>query len=79
MTIELKRNVAESVTSALEPLKNRIDSQIGQKLSNSDQIVRDGVMKMVSSHGFQESISRVVAASLQPSITESYKEVKRIF
>ena len=36
--MELKRNVAETVTHSLEPLKARIDSQIAHKLRDADQV-----------------------------------------
>jgi len=75
LSMELKRNVAETVTHSLEPLKARIDSQIAHKLRDADQIVRESVLKMVSNHGFQESISKSVAQTLQPVIAQSYKEV----
>ena len=75
LSIELKRNVAETVNRALEPLKARIDSQIGHKLSNADQVVRESVYKIVSNPGFQDSISKNVSKSLQPVIAESYREV----
>jgi len=75
LTIELKRNVAETVNRALEPLKARIDSQIGHKLNNADQVVRESVYKIVSNPGFQDTISRNVAQTLQPVIAESYREV----
>ena len=75
LTIDLKRNVAETVNRALEPLKTRIDSQIGHKLANADQVVRESVFKIVSNPGFQETITKNVALSLKPVVAESYKEV----
>ena len=75
LAMELKRNVADTVNRALEPLKSRIDSQIGHKLANADQVVKDSVYRIVSSPGFQDTIAKNVAQSLQPMISESYREV----
>ena len=75
LAMELKRNVADTVNRALEPLKSRIDSQIGHKLSNADQVVKDSVYRIVSSPGFQDTIAKNVAQSMQPVISESYREV----
>ncbi|KAK9872249.1 hypothetical protein WA026_017050 [Henosepilachna vigintioctopunctata] len=67
--------VSHELKALLPSIVSMIDMQFGQKVTQADLCLKDGIAKMVSSKGLTDTISRSVVNTVAPSLEKCYRDM----
>ncbi|XP_074645711.1 enhancer of mRNA-decapping protein 4-like isoform X2 [Tubulanus polymorphus] len=71
---EIKTNVIPGITRNLDPIKDQLFNEVGQKLTTTDSLMREHIGKMVRSKQTIDAIGQAVSAAVQGPIQATYRD-----
>lgn len=73
--IEIKDNILPAILEAIDPIKNQLHTEMAQKLSATDHLLKENISKLVQSKSVMEVLSSTLVGALQPVVKNTYKEM----
>lgn len=71
---EIRNTVVPNVSKVLEPLKEQLHQELAQKLTTTDSLLKDNIVKMVRSRQTVDAIGMAAGNALQTPIQVAYRE-----
>lgn len=71
---EIASNILPAIVSQLEALSHQLHIEMTQKLSATDSLLKENIMKLVHSKSVMETLSTSLVASFNPAVTNCFRE-----
>ena len=71
---EIRQSIQPQVIKIIEPFREQIPRELAEKLSATENLLKDSIAKMFKSKGFLDSISQSVGNGIQSTIVNAYRD-----
>ena len=71
---EIRQSIQPQVMKIVEPFREQIPRELAEKLSATENLLKDSIAKMFKSKGFLDSISQSVGNGIQSTIVNAYRD-----
>lgn len=71
---EIQKHILPQILNCLEPLKRQLHAEMTQKLTTTDHLLKENIMKLVHSKSVMDVIATSVVGALRPHIENSFRE-----
>ena len=71
---EIRQSIQPQIIKIVEPFREQIPRELAEKLSATENLLKDSIAKMFKSKGFLDSISQSVGNGIQSTIVNAYRD-----
>ncbi|XP_041454120.1 enhancer of mRNA-decapping protein 4-like isoform X1 [Lytechinus variegatus] len=71
---EIEAKVVPELNRVLVPVTEQLNTSIGQKLTATDQLMKENIQKLVKSKGVADTMGQAAASTLSTTIQNTYRE-----
>ncbi|XP_067007664.2 enhancer of mRNA-decapping protein 4 [Anabrus simplex] len=72
---EMKNNIIPAIIDTLDPLKQQLHHELTQKLTSTDHLLKENIVKLVHSKAVMEVFSNALVTAVQPAMQTCFKEM----